>query len=140
MKFYFTLSKKNIALLIGVIIAVFVVMGQLFTLSSHSIDGSTHAIRKAYLNSLGISIEESDISSKNIIIPSEFSDVYGQYNLIQKQAGFDLERYKGADATVYTYRLSGSDDKQVHLIVSGGKIIGGDVASVKLNGEMKPLK
>ncbi len=140
MKLYVTLSKRNIALLLAAVIALLVITGQLFTLRSHEIDGSTHAIRKAYLEGLGIEIEESGISSKNIIIPTDFGDVYGKYNRIQKQAGFDLENYKGRDATVYTYILSGDDDKQVHLIVADGLVIGGDVASVKLNGEIKPLK
>ena len=57
-----------------------------------------------------------------------------------KKAGFDLAPFKGKNATVYTYSISGDTKNQVHLIVCEGIVIGGDIASVNFNGEMKPLK
>ena len=46
--------------------------------------------------------------------------------------------HKGEKAVVYTYALSGSD-KNLHLIVANGIIIGGDIAEIEFGGEMLPL-
>ena len=68
-----------------------------------------------------------------------FGDVYTEYNKLQKKAGFDLYKNRGKNATVFTYVLLYKEDTELHLIICDGEIIGGDIASVKLNGEMKPL-
>ena len=140
LKLFVILSKKNLALILATVIIALILIGQFFSKSELKIDGSTHFIRASYLKSLGYIIEETDISSKNIIIPKDFSDVYSGYNDLQKQAGFDLSKYKGQEATVYTYKLSSDKETEIHLIISDGFIIGGDIASIRLDGEMKPLK
>ena len=76
---------------------------------------------------------------KEIVIPEEFSDVYMKYNGLQRSAGYDLMPYRGRKATVYTYRVTDAEDTVINLIVSDGKIIGGDISSVRIDGEMKPL-
>ncbi len=138
MKLFVILNRKNLAIILCSLIIAFLLMGEFLSVGKSEIDGSTNALRVEYLKSLKIEPDDSEVFSKNIIIPQEFDEVYKQYNAIQKKAGFDLSRYKGKEATVYTYLLSA--DKEIHLIVMDGVIIGGDIASVKLNGEMKPLK
>lgn len=140
MRLYITLSKRRLAVLLAASIIAVLLTGQLFTLSAAAPDGSTHAIRIAYLKRLNLEVDDSSTSSKEIVIPYEFSDVYSNYNALQRKAGFDLEKHKGTAATLYTYTVSGNDSLEIHLIVANGKIIGGDIASVKLEGEMKPLK
>lgn len=137
MKLFITLTKRNLAVLLAAIIVALIVIGQFFSAGAVGIDGSTNQIRVNHLKGLGLTADESGITSKNIIIPEAFSDVYEQYNDLQKKAGFDLSRHKGEEATLYTYPLT--DGRQAHIIVQDGKIIGGDVASLKLDGEMKPL-
>ena len=137
MKLFITLTKKNLAVMLAAIIIGLIIIGQFFSAKSIGTDGSTNAIRVNYLKGLGLTAEQEGITSKNIIIPESFSNVYEQYNDLQKKAGFDLSRHKGEEATVYTYPLT--DGRQAHIIVCNGKIIGGDVASLKLDGEMKPL-
>lgn len=139
LKLYFIFSKKYLAVLLASVIIFIILVCQFFTESQQKIDGSTHYIRASYLESLGYFIDGKNISSKEIIIPETFNDVYTEYNKLQKQSGFDLSPYKGDNATVYTYKLAGSDDTEIHLIISNSNIIGGDVASVRIDGEMKPL-
>lgn len=140
MKLFLILSKKNLAIILTVTVISLLLLSQVFSTNSKKADGSTNKLRTDYLKSIGISADDSDVYSKNIIIPETFDDVYSQYNSLQKKAGFDLAPFKGKDATVYTYSISGDLKNQVHLIVCDGFIIGGDVSSVKLDGEMKPLK
>lgn len=138
MKFFVTLSKRHLAIILATLIIGLIILGQLVTAKSSKINGSTNALRMQYIKSLKLEPDDSDVTSKDIIIPEAFSKVYKEYNSLQKKAGFDLSRYKGENATVYTYNLSGSD-KQVHLIVSDGEIIGGDIADINFNGKMESL-
>lgn len=138
MKFFITLSKKSLAIILAAVIIAFILTAQIFSAKVQRIDGSTNEIRVQYLKSLKLDVDDSAVTSKEITVPQEFGKVYENYNTLQKKAGFDLTKYKGKAATVYTYALSGSE-KQIHLIVCGGEIIGGDIADVKIDGEMKPL-
>ena len=139
MKFFITLTKKSLAIILAVTVMLIIMVGQAFSAQSNEIDGSTNALRVAYLKSLGLGINDSSVTSKKITIPEHFDEVYKQYNAIQKKAGFDLSKYKGESADVYTYALDAPDNYQVHLIVCEDIVIGGDVAAVELNGEMLPL-
>ena len=139
MKLYITLTKRQLAVILGIIIIGIIVAGQFISAESGGVDGSTHADRMLFLSNKGFEIDDSAVSSKEIVIPQKFGKVYSEYNALQKKAGFDLSQYKGKNATVYTYNISGDDSRQIHLIVHNGQIIGGDMAQVKLNGDMKPL-
>ena len=66
------------------------------------IPGETVTDRVTFAKSLGYSISEQYETKKEIVIPSVFSDVYENYNALQKNNGFDLSAYKGEQATVYT--------------------------------------
>ena len=90
-------------------------------------------------NVVGYTADETAVSVKEIVIPESFSDVYSKYNRLQQTAGFDLTRHKGDNACVYTYRLSDSEDTVINLMVSDNIIIGGDISSVRIDGEMKSL-
>lgn len=85
--------------------------------------------RNAYIKSAGYTTD-GDESSKKVTIPENFNDVYTQYNEIQRQQGFDLERYKGKTAVLYTYNITNYQDKEnviADLIVYDGKLIGADL-------------
>lgn len=139
MNFFITLSKRHLAVIFAALIIAFLILGQIVTAKSTENSGATNALRVEFIKSIGLEPEDSNVISKDIVIPESFSDVYKEYNTLQKKAGFDLSRYKGENATVYTYALSGSD-RQAHIIVCDGKIIGGDIADINVNGEMQPLK
>ena len=140
MKLFITLSKKSLCIILASLIISLILIGQLFTIKAGGIDGSTNALRVEYLSGLGYRVDETAVSVKEIVIPEIFSDVYSEYNRLQQGAGFDLSRYKGEKACVYTYRLSDSEDTVINLIVSDNNIIGGDVSSVRIDGEMRAIE
>lgn len=138
MKFFFTFTKKGIAVFLAIIIIGFICASRILSVKYSFIDGSTEEKRIEYIRKIGHEADEKGISSKEILIPAKFTDVYREYNRLQKQSGFDLAQYKGRKATVYSYPLCGSE-KILNLIVYKGEIIGGDICSPSFNGEMKPL-
>ncbi len=137
MGMYVTLTKKRLFIILGVLVLAFIFFSQFWSFSANSIDLSTNAKRVEYLQTLGISLESDNYTKKDITIPWEFSDVYKKYNVLQNKAGFNLTDYRGKKVTDYTYRIS--DSENANLIICDGKLIGGDISSIKIGGEMLPL-
>ena len=140
MKFFITLTKRHLIIITALIIIALLVSGSVYSAKTNRIDGSTNALRVAFVKSLGYDIDETAVYTKEITIPQKFGKVYKNYNELQKAAGFDLSDHKGKKATLYCYKLSFDEQTVVNLLVADGQIIGGDVANVRLDGEMKPLK
>lgn len=138
MRFFFTITKKGLFLMLCATIILFLTAMWCSSLKISFIDGSTHAQRMVYINGLKISVNEDLCTYKETVIPNEFGEVYEEYNMLQKQAGFDLSDFKGKSVTVYSYPVSG-EEKVLTLIICDGKIIGGDIAETKINGKMKSL-
>ena len=106
------------------------------------IPGETVTDRVTFAKSLGYSISEQYETKKDIVIPSVFSDVYENYNALQKNNGFDLSAYKGEQAEVYTYPVTNhpeGDGVMMNIIVCKGRIIGGDICSAEYDGFMTVL-
>jgi hypothetical protein len=99
---------------------------------------STLEQRTDFLKKLGYSPDADSEEHEEVTIPAAFSDVYRNYNEIQKQSGGDLTRYKGAKCTRYTYRDTESG-MMLDLLVLNGRIIGGDKCTYALDGKMEPL-
>lgn len=94
--------------------------------------------RTDFLNKLGYSPVIESEETENITIPTVFSDVYKNYNELQKQVGADLALYKGAPCQRFTYR-DGDSEYRLNIIVYKGRIIGGDRCTAALDGDMQPL-
>ena len=140
MKLFITLSKRTLCVILAFLIISLIIISRIFTIKAGGIDGSTNALRVEYLSGLGYTVDETAVSVKEIVVPENFSDVYNEYNRLQQNAGFDLSRYRGNNACVYTYRLTDSGDTVINLIVSDNNIIGGDISSVRIDGEMRALE
>ena len=140
MRLFITLSKKSLCIILALLIISLIIIGRIFTIKAGGIDGSTNALRVGYLSGLGYRVDETAVSVKEIVIPEIFSDVYSEYNRLQQRTGFDLSRYKGESPCDYTYRQSDSEDTVINLIVSDNNIIGGDISSVRIDGEMKAIE
>ncbi len=140
MKLYFTFTKRNLAVILATVVIAFILLGQFLTVNSGGVDGSTNAKRIEYLSRLGLDLNETPTDVKEITIPQNFSKVYEKYNSLQKESGFNLKNYKGKKANVYTYSFWDNKENAVHLIVCEDRIIGGDIASLKIDGEMTGLK
>lgn len=108
-----------------------------------NLNASNAEERVAFLAQFGWEIDADPVEVAEIIIPAEFDDVYEQYNTLQKQQDFDLGKYCGMRVKRWTYTVKnypGYTDStgRIHanLLVYEGKVIGGDVCSVELDGFM----
>lgn len=105
-----------------------------------SVRAENNAQRLEFLKQFGWEVAEEPTEIKTICIPKEFDDVYINYNEIQKHQGFDLEKFKGKSAKVYTYIVENypdcKDQVYIHMLVYKSKVIGGDVSTVNIDGFM----
>lgn len=99
--------------------------------------------RIVFLETIGYKVDAKvKEEAKQIEIPHIFSDVYKTYQQLQLDAGYDLEKFAGKPATLYTYHLEypTRDDVYAHLIVYDNSIIGGDISALSVeDGFMRPL-
>lgn len=139
MKLFITVSKRGVLVILALLAVSLVLISRVASENRAITDGSTNALRISYILSLGYSVDETAISVKETLIPEVFGTVYEKYNSLQRRADFDLSPYHGRSVTVYTYRLTDRENTVANLIVLNGEIIGGDISSTELDGEMLPL-
>lgn len=95
-----------------------------------------------FISSLGWEVNETPDEIREVIIPSEFDDVYTNYNEIQLAQNYDLSEFKGERVKKWTYTVNnypgceGEEFIKINILICDGKVIGGDVCSVKLDGFM----
>lgn len=100
--------------------------------------------RLALTKQMGWEVTEEPVRIQEVIIPEEFDAVYMEYNELQKIAGFDLEPYQGKLLKLYSYEILNGQNKpddpvNLTLLVHKGKVVGGDISSVKIDGFMREL-
>ncbi len=141
---YAVMDKKGLQIAIAVLFILVAFFAEAAFISDASqMDMRNPDSRLAFLKELGIEVDATTLSEENVKIPTEFGEVYENYNDIQRQAGYDLSEYRGKNVTKYTYTVTNyeSDDiVVVNLLCYAGKIIGGDICSTALDGFMLPLK
>lgn len=96
----------------------------------------------SYLLENGWETDPEQFISENVTIPYEFSDTYYEYNSIQKQQGFDLQKHCGETAVIITCPVtnySSSEPVYAELIISGTRLIGADIYCTGENGFIKPI-
>lgn len=149
--FVYSVNSKQIKMAVLILVIALMAVALLF-ITKNSIEASENVSlnvsasnaeeRIAYLSQFGWSVEEEPCVVKEIIIPAEFDDVYEQYNNIQKEQGFDLSQYCSKRVKKWTYivtNYSGYEGKnciRATILVLDGKVIGGDVCSVEIDGFM----
>lgn len=104
---------------------------------------SSNAQRVEFLNKQGWIVKPDPLSKEEITVPSDFEGAYAEYAELQKSQGFDLEKYKGKPATLFTYQVLNYPDHPENvvatLVVSSDKLIGGDVSMTGEGGFTEPL-
>ena len=100
--------------------------------------------RVRFLQELGWEVLPEPLSRQEIILPREFSDVFENYNELQKQQGYDLEDYKGLTVTLYTYQVTNWPEENLtvlaDLYIYRNRVIGGDVHATAMDGFMIGLR
>lgn len=102
--------------------------------------GDTREERIAFLESFGWKVQGEEIEIEEVLIPNEFDDVYVRYNEIQKDQGADLQKYAGKQCKRYSYVVENHPEAErnvrANILVYNGKIVGGDICSLELDGFM----
>ncbi|MBO4468379.1 MAG: DUF4830 domain-containing protein [Clostridia bacterium] len=145
MRLFSVLTKKSLLVILFALVLTLCFVSKFSTLANAKTDGATRKQRTEFLRNLGCFVNAESETKKEIVIPEVFSDVYKNYNLIQNQAGYDLDLYKGCRCYMFSYDVNelsdGVDPKyfKANVIVYKGRIIGGDISSAELDGVMFPL-
>lgn len=100
---------------------------------------SPSAAYNRVFRNMGYKPENEPAEVVRVVIPSQWDNVYNNYNELQKQGGFDLTPYKGKACIRYTYEIP-DEFARGNVLVYDGKIIGGDVCSITLDGIMLPIE
>lgn len=136
------MMKKTVFLLITAGLIVFLAVGiKEKKKETAAVLPSTESIC-AYLMSYGWETDTDRMTSEDIIIPYEFSDVYTEYNSIQKRQGFDLSAHRGNEAVLITCPVtnySSQNDVYAELILEDTRLIGADLICYGENGFITPL-
>lgn len=94
--------------------------------------------RRIFLSERGYEVSENELSVQEIQIPTEFDDVYANYNEIQLAQGFDLSKFMGKTVEIYTYEIYNYPDTEeqvfANILIYNDKIIGGDIQNSSLDG------
>ena len=148
--FGFIITKKGISKILLLAVLLIVLLSLVIFKASNkaetvSLQPATDTLERiAFIENMGYKVNrEIAEESKEIEIPYVFSDIYKQYQQIQQKSGYDLEKYAGSKATLYTYNLvyENRTDVYAHLLVVNEKIIGGDISALSVdNGFINPLK
>lgn len=84
-------------------------------------------------------VSEEPYEVVEFTIPTEFNNVWNNYNSLLRENGYDLTPFKGKRCKRYTYLIP-SENARANIIVCDGEIIGGDISSITLDGIMLPIK
>ena len=105
-----------------------------------STSASTPQERLDFIHAYGWEVEQEPVEVRDVVIPSEFDEIYEKYNYLQKQQGFDLSRQRGKPCRRYVYAVTnypaGAEQVRLTLLVYRGRVVGGDISSASANGFM----
>ena len=106
-------------------------------------EGKTEQQRQQFIADLGWQVGLQPIETVEVVIPKKFDEVYKRYNELQKLQGMDLSKKRGKRCTKYSYEVlnhpNAAENVRLNLLVCGGKIVGGDVCSLAMDGFMHSL-
>lgn len=143
-----TIKIKKIARALGIIlVALIIALAAVYVfnrvMAPSGTTLSSEAEQKEFLKQLGWEVSPEPIDIRSVIIPEEWNDIYAEYNKLQLQQGFDLDKYRGKNAQIYTYEVYNYGDSRpnivANLIICDSKLIGGDVCCTELGGFMQGL-
>ncbi len=117
--------------------------GKVQKIDSRKAMAKTDEARAEFIESFGWEIEPAPAEVQEVIIPKEFDDVYKEYNAMQKLQGLDLEPYAGERCKRYSFTVTNHPEQKenvrCNLLMSGDKVVGGDICSLDPGGFMHGL-
>ena len=135
-------KRRGIAILLVAAAALIAII----LIASHSGKNSvkTNEDRIKYLTDIGWEVCIEPVEHESIVIPSDMTQVYEDYNALQLAQGFDLTKYAGMEAERYTYEVRNhpdcTDAVYADIIICKNRVIAGDIQSISANGFMQGLE
>lgn len=109
--------------------------------SEDSVSVSTNEERIAFLSSFGWTVSGDPVTTQQVKIPTDASEVFDRYNALQQSQGYDLTDYAGKVVSRYVYEVQNFEQDAgpayATMLVHKGQVIGGDIASAAPDGVMQ---
>ncbi len=157
--FVLSFKSKKFKIITALILAAFIILFALsyvyysvsktgYSVDNISVNNTAEDMSEIldFISRFGYSVKNEPDEIKEVVIPFEFNDVYENYNDIQKNQGYDLTEYAGKRVKSWTFTVTdypeyeNTDYIKIHILIFEGKVIGGDVCSVKSDGFMHGFK
>ncbi len=104
----------------------------------------TETDRREFLTALGYRATGDAKSTVEYTLPATLDAVLLGYNEIQKEQGFDLEKYTGKKLTRYTYEIENYEGYEgkvyANLITYRDRVVAADLTGSGEKGFVKPLQ
>ena len=141
----FTFKLKRVYIFYLTLFIVFLIAMLFFRLTAQSTESTKNDTVNSdsliqYIESFGYKINAEKAEITDITIPSDFNDVYTEYNNLQISQGYDLRLYKGVTVQRYTYPVLERENTYINIYVYNNKIIASDICSTDINGKIETLK
>lgn len=155
--FVFSLRGDKLKKAIVMVFAIIAVFIAVFVFTQNGADGATASTKNgltlkasnaeeriAFLAQYGWEVSQDPLEVSEVIIPYEFDDTYVKYNELQNQQDFDLSDYRGMRVKRWTYEILNYPSHEnsdgiirANMLVYDGRVIGGDVCNIELDGFMQ---
>lgn len=129
---------------INVIVTIFIVTTVVGIFKAFAEESEIEESRK-FIEGYGWQISEKYTDLAKIKIPEIFDEVYKSYNVVQNEAGLNIEPYRGMDGARYTfevinYPIDVGEKVFANVICIKGKPVAGDIMTISVNGFMHSLR
>lgn len=157
--FIFTakLSKRKLALAVvgigALLCAIIILLSSGKSAAKASVTASgrpsgknilTNDDRINFLKEYEWEVDEQPVEFEEVLIPSEFDEVFTAYNDLQRTQGYDLSKYKDKRVMRYSFNVKNypntKENVRANILIYKNTVIGGDVCSVNLDGFMHGLE
>ena len=143
----FKLTKKHIVAAILVVAALVALLILLLPGKQVETTGVTVTIKEPadcaeYLRQLGYETDSAAAETRTVQIPKTFDAVYETYNQMQKDCGFDLQKYAGKRVELSTFHVTNwptGEEVLADVLVYKKKVIGGAIYTAAVDGFMQGL-
>ena len=137
---------KKILTVVGIVAlllisAIWLLGGDEDTTATVAPAGASNAQRVQYLKDFGWDVNTTPVETSQVKIPTESSEAFDRYCLLQKSNGFDLKAYAGKQVMRYVYQIGNypgaTDPVYATLLVYKNQIIGGDITDTGAKGQIR---
>ena len=138
-------KRKNAGRIVGAAILALLLLAVIVRfLTDGDKNAATREDRMSFLAALGWKADPESEQANSVRIPDCGEGAMADYNAMMRKGGYDLSDYEGKSAEQYQYRLTNYPGCEqtvwVTLYVYQGRVIGGDIHTVSLDGFMHELR